>query len=1294
MNFKFAGLTILGFLGVACVQSPPAPNVNPPPTPSTNSSKLFGTAQITLGPDAQIRVQSRLGNIAASFNRTQYGTFDDVASQTRYMWATFQVTNNSSAAFSNLTLVAYDQHASNFAGTSFKQITNFGGNAITSVGIAQGIKPTHRMEQVGTSVAVRNADADLQGMGGSEINNLQGEALSQGLLLPADQLLEYGFVAQTDTGRSIPAGGTGRVTLAVKLPISSDINLNPFRFTMTALLADMTVTRVTRGDNETTANAISRAPSGTTELALIGTDDTVTGYTKIYLPNIKTAFDPSLEPSRDPWLAPFHRASIWNLPLGQNAQITDIGAFTAPLNGFGSDTELHFKLSASDPLRPLYDPGAFGPGRCTGTTQQGGGFSFHLPDDLVVADATPSSTPNAVSAFLQPDGLNVFEIEPFARCTPGGSAYGYRNSQHPSANITTDGGAYGTHFGSGLSGYGGSLRYNELTTPVSQPITHALHFNVWGRKFLYSNAADPTPGYRFPADRADSGSDSSLCGDPNASNVYCGTNPHIEIGALLAIPPTVTAASLGITSPAAIKIFEALKNYGAYITDNTGWDHYDFGVSEDAEHQFQEVNGYTFYQGSSATGAAKTWYDDVVKIITALGVVNDSAADNIGGAGVRRAPLAPYRFTASDSSPPSIPSALTEVSTTPASVNLSWTASTDNVGIMRYEILNGSSVVARTWGATSVTVAGLSPSTTYNLTVRAMDTNQNVSAVSSALATITKPGYVVDFSTPPIGWSYSTVQAIGQYCNATTPSVSGGILNVGCWNYSNQFALYDARVTTGSYSLDADLNCGGTSIGNTTDFFFNTQDASNTYTVHSFGGSTGSGGTPSLELQKLVNGTVTVLATASGGNVQNGNSHYRLEFNASTGAIVVKLNGSTVLTASDTTYAGGGFGFGSSSCKTSADNLVLDGTLEYPRFFSSNFDSGAPGWTLSAGSSAGTANDYGRLTTGNYGVFDSSLHDAPINQSYTYLFDWFTYGNGQYNVIRALFNATDATHGYALEISGTGVTRLLKLDGATTTELATYASGYNIVGDVNKARVRIVYNASNERIIIQAERGGSFTDLFDLTDTSYTGSKVGFSSGFSQSLSDNVVVKPGLDVLITGGFSSNFDSPTAPGWTLSTGSVVQYGRLDVGNFGALQTAFHTKDTSGKYDFSFDVFTYASDELYNYIYAYFDYTDADNTYVLEITAGVNNHLRLLKRVAGVETVLANYDPSHYSVSYSLATPRFTINRNGSSITISAVRGATTTSLFNLTDSSLSGSSVGFGSLYSVANLDNVAVVPQP
>jgi chitinase len=99
----------------------------------------------------------------------------------------------------------------------------------------------------------------------------------------------------------------------------------------------------------------------------------------------------------------------------------------------------------------------------------------------------------------------------------------------------------------------------------------------------------------------------------------------------------------------------------------------------------------------------------------------------------------------SDTTPPSAPTGLTSPSHTASSVSLSWTASTDNVGVTGYQIFrNGSQVGTST--TTSFTDSGLAASTAYSYTVKATDAAGNVSAASSALGVTTSAS---SDTTPP-----------------------------------------------------------------------------------------------------------------------------------------------------------------------------------------------------------------------------------------------------------------------------------------------------------------------------------------------------------------------------------------------------------------------------------------------------------------------------------------------------------------------------------------------------------------
>ena len=78
-------------------------------------------------------------------------------------------------------------------------------------------------------------------------------------------------------------------------------------------------------------------------------------------------------------------------------------------------------------------------------------------------------------------------------------------------------------------------------------------------------------------------------------------------------------------------------------------------------------------------------------------------------------------------------------STTTSSVSLTWTASTDNVGVTGYDIYRGSTL-AGTTATTSFTDTGLTASTQYTYTVKARDAAGNVSAASTAVTATTGSG--------------------------------------------------------------------------------------------------------------------------------------------------------------------------------------------------------------------------------------------------------------------------------------------------------------------------------------------------------------------------------------------------------------------------------------------------------------------------------------------------------------------------------------------------------------------------
>nr|MCU0650333.1 hypothetical protein [Gemmatimonadaceae bacterium] len=329
--------------------------------------------------------------------------------------------------------------------------------------------------------------------------------------------------------------------------------------------------------------------------------------------------------SRDPWLWPFDTRSIWNMPIGSNAQYVPAGFQRS--QWLGVDVEWHLKVSNTDRLVPLYAPYSW-TRRCNGTSNPQwdwrGGIRILLPDSLIVPDAVPPSTPNSVTAILQPDGRSLLQVSPLARCAAGGPAYGWttHNGNEPLDDLYGDG-IRGGHAGSGLSSIGGSIRRGELVSGL--PIRHALKLNVWANRYLFYRATDSTPGYRWPARNADA----------YAADAYRGTNPAVEQGTLVAIPPSVNLSTIGLTTSAGRILARTLRDYGAYIVDDAAWNAFDFSAEVGVAEEFQQRFGYGMNAGSGP------FYEDIMLLLPLLHVVDNNAPNAIGGGGRPRQPLAP-----------------------------------------------------------------------------------------------------------------------------------------------------------------------------------------------------------------------------------------------------------------------------------------------------------------------------------------------------------------------------------------------------------------------------------------------------------------------------------------------------------------------------------------------------------------------------------------------------------------------------------------------------------------------------
>jgi chitodextrinase len=221
-------------------------------------------------------------------------------------------------------------------------------------------------------------------------------------------------------------------------------------------------------------------------------------------------------------------------------------------------------------------------------------------------------------------------------------------------------------------------------------------------------------------------------------------------------PPTVS-----ITAPTAGATVSGTIIVSASATDNVGV----VGV------QFK-VDGANLGAEVTVAPYATSWNTTLASAgaHTLTAVARDAASNTATAAGVS----VTVSNAVPDITPPSVPTNLSASAVSSSQITLSWTASTDNVGVAGYQIYRGASQIATT-SLTSYSDTGLSPATAYVYQVSAYDAAGNVSALSASASAATLPTPPADISSG-LGLYYKFDEGSGSIANDSSGNGNAGSL--------------------------------------------------------------------------------------------------------------------------------------------------------------------------------------------------------------------------------------------------------------------------------------------------------------------------------------------------------------------------------------------------------------------------------------------------------------------------------------------------------------------------------------
>lgn len=210
-----------------------------------------------------------------------------------------------------------------------------------------------------------------------------------------------------------------------------------------------------------------------------------------------------------------------------------------------------------------------------------------------------------------------------------------------------------------------------------------------------------------------------------------------------------------------------------------------------------EVTGYKIYRDGVQVGTSTTTsYSDTGLAEMTTYNYEVSAYD---AAGNESAKSTAHPGTTLDGTPPSVPGGLTAIAASETRVNLSWTASTDNVAVTGYRVYrDGTEIaVATTNSFSDLTCA---PSTTYSYQVASEDASHNLSALSTAAQVTTTQ----DVTPPTVPTGLTAIAVSRSQVNLSWTGSTDAVGVVGYKVYRN-----GANIGTSATTSYSDTTCWG-----------------------------------------------------------------------------------------------------------------------------------------------------------------------------------------------------------------------------------------------------------------------------------------------------------------------------------------------------------------------------------------------------------------------------------------------------------------------------------------------------